>query len=390
MRITIVCGHFFPELGYLEVHLARALAALGHAVSIVTTSAVPAYVAPLVQPAKPGTHAMGPVQVIRLKPTFSLGQMVRSAHLLNTVRAQNPKLVLCIGLGKLFPAPLFAAGTLPFKVFTLLGDNAHSFGAGRGPLSKFKNLFLQRLLKAPVYRQAINRSDLLLSYTPDAPQVIGQFLGAGWKQRLLQKHRFTSLGFDPAEFFFDEELRHSYRHKLALPEPCKVVVCLTRVVPAKGLEALPELLATLQGDFVFVLGGFGADAFSRQLKEKFAAHLPAEKYRLLGFRPRSELNAWYAAADAALFTTAAISIFEALGTGLPLLLPNLQSLSHILTPASGRYYTRAPGPSDLQALLNDFPLTPSARLQRQLAAQNRFSWRRIAEGVVEANTIAGS
>ena len=39
MKIGIVSAHYMPEIGYQEVHLARAYARLGHIVKVFTSSA---------------------------------------------------------------------------------------------------------------------------------------------------------------------------------------------------------------------------------------------------------------------------------------------------------------------------------------------------------------
>jgi len=39
MRIGIVSAHYMPEIGYQEVHLAKAYARLGHTVKVFTSAA---------------------------------------------------------------------------------------------------------------------------------------------------------------------------------------------------------------------------------------------------------------------------------------------------------------------------------------------------------------
>ena len=76
----LVCGHFIPALGYLEVHLAKAFAKLGNPTIVLTTDQVPGYVQSLVENGfKPGIedHADG-YQINRLSPHFSKGQMVKA------------------------------------------------------------------------------------------------------------------------------------------------------------------------------------------------------------------------------------------------------------------------------------------------------------------------
>ena len=44
MKIAIVCGHFLPTMGYVEVHLANAFHQLGNEVQVFTSRIIPTYV----------------------------------------------------------------------------------------------------------------------------------------------------------------------------------------------------------------------------------------------------------------------------------------------------------------------------------------------------------
>ena len=44
MKIAIVCGHFLPSMGYIEVHLANAFHKLNHEIKVITTNVIPSYV----------------------------------------------------------------------------------------------------------------------------------------------------------------------------------------------------------------------------------------------------------------------------------------------------------------------------------------------------------
>ncbi|HKL03508.1 MAG TPA: hypothetical protein VJ911_07520, partial [Cryomorphaceae bacterium] len=104
MKITLICGHFIPAMGYIEVHLARAFVDLGHKVTVITSTAIPPYVKHL-----QNTFGEAPegVRVIRLKPLFKLGQIVVARGVREAVEESNPDKVIVIGLGKRFPKPVY-------------------------------------------------------------------------------------------------------------------------------------------------------------------------------------------------------------------------------------------------------------------------------------------
>lgn len=354
MKITIVCGHFIPAMGYIEVHLARAFAELGHEVSVVTSTVIPPYVAHLHQNFG---EAPDGVEVVRLKPFFSLGQIVRSKGVRGAVERSKPDQIIVIGLGKAFPKPALG---LDVHTTVLFGDNAGSYGDS----SSGKTRLLFEIFKRGTYQKAIDKADRLVAYTPESFEAAGQMLGGKWAKKLNGQKEFISLGFHPAEFYFDENLRKAKRAELGFTDTDKVVITATRLRPEKLLE---KAIPAFQNDSAskWLLVGSANDEYSFEFQRKLARAIGKERFTILPYTDRNELNAYYNAADMALFTTPAISIIEAMGSGLPVILPEEKSLAHLIQNESrGRFM------SDLIHL----PVFDENRTELSEKNRDRFSW----------------
>ena len=359
MKITIVCGHFIPAMGYIEVHLARAFAEMGHEVTVVTSTAIPPYVAHLHSDF--GEAPKG-VEVVRLKPKFALGQVVVAKGVKEAVLASSPDQIIVIGLGKAFPKPALGLGV---HTTALLGDNAASYG--HSPSGKTRLLF--ELFKRATYQKAIEKADRLVAYTPESFEAAGKMLGGKWVKKLARQKDFISLGFHPGEFFFDENLRKAKRAELGFSDRDKVVITATRFRPEKNLErAIPAFNKT--PDAKWLLVGSAEDDYAARLREKLEKTLGKERFTILPHADRKELNAFYNAADMALFTTPAISIIEAMGTGLPIILPKEKSLAHLLRDESqGRFVDT----------FENLPVFDTNRAELSEENRKQLSWKKQAE-----------
>ena len=99
MRIAIVCGHFMPEVGYVEVQMAKALSRLGHDVHVFTSNLLSPSVKAKLEPTpcySLGTSEYRKIQVTRFKAHFSLGQMVKCRGLEEGVHQFQPDVILII------------------------------------------------------------------------------------------------------------------------------------------------------------------------------------------------------------------------------------------------------------------------------------------------------
>ncbi len=378
MNITIVCGHYLPDMGYIEVHLARALIISGHKITVVTSSAVPQYVASLQKKLLPGFANDGAIAIIRLKPAFALGQIVISSGLNKHVSASKPELILVIGLGKRFPKPVFDVNC---RILTLLGDNDYSYAKG-STLNRLKSKLLFRFLKKSTYEKAVLKSAAIVAYTPESFEAAAALMSEKYKKSLLAQNHFISLGFWPDEFHIISSQRDPLRTSMGFDPNQIVLITATRVVPEKRLEKVFDLINQLPINYVWLVVGGNNSPYCQEF-ETAAGKAFGERFRMLSFRDRSNLNGLYNMADIALYTTPAISIFEALGTGLPCMLPDKKSLSHILVSAFNGFYYDEPSNPEIAAQIQKLDLSTNMRFERSAHAKQQFSWIGIAEKLVK-------
>ena len=189
-------------------------------------------------------------------------------------------------------------------------------------------------------------------------------LGSKWAKELSEQKDFISLGFHPDEFFFDAKLREEKRREMGFSYQDRVVVTATRIRPEKNLEqAIPAFENS--HDAKWLLIGSAEDDYANQLRKELDDRIGSDRFTMLPHADREKLNGFYNAADLALYTTPAISIIEAMGSGLPVILPNENSLSHLIDdPHQGQFV------SDFQSL----PFFDSSREARQRMNLHKLSW----------------
>lgn len=336
MRIAIVCGHFIPKMGYIEVHLANALHQLNHEVTVFTSTKIPNYVSSIAVIDDENI----PYKIERLQPDFTLGQMVKSKKLPSKINEFKPDLVLCIGVGKLFPQAIYEQKNTAYKIVTLLGDNEETYAKNYG-FKKLKNKLIQILLKKKIYELAIEKSFVLFPYTPSTNNIIARFINPKLVAQLHQKSVEISLGFDEKIFFFNIDERRSKRKELNLPDDELLIITATRVVPEKHLEKIVDFVDTCNQQNIsvtYLIIGFQEDDYIRNLKSYIHQKAFSSKIIMMPFMKTDKIRNYYNAADIAIFTRAAISIFEAMATGLYLFLPQQNNVKHILNDTNGHYY----------------------------------------------------
>lgn len=308
------------------MHLARALAAAGHEVVVVTSHAVPAYVKNKVNDYPfPEICIDEGVEVRRLKPLFARGQFVIGRGLLHAVKETSPQFVLVMGLGKVFPYPVL--GNTPWKTAVLLGDNSHSYIHLSGWRKRWRDI-----VKKPIYLRALQNAHRLLHYTPETKQLLKDWLGASSHQHLENKSVEISLGFNHRVFSFQPSLREQKRAELGLKGDDVLYISVGRMAENKSYDAWIGAMENLMDEnprVHLMLVGVGEDIHSQAVRQRVESGKFASRCFLLPFTSHSELLACYNAADVGFWPITAISVFEGMGTGLFLVLPEDKSLKHI-------------------------------------------------------------
>jgi glycosyltransferase involved in cell wall biosynthesis len=343
MRIAVICGHFIPELGYHEVSLAKALSVLGHEVLVITSDKIPASVRnkekfesiPLSR-----NEGLFPYSLFRLRSIISFRSVVIPVRLKKKVKELKPDLIILFGIAKMFPVPVMFSEKLPdIKILSFFGDNEDM---KRDGLSEYFKKFYRSLL----YKQAIRISDKIAFYTPSTEEIVSRITGYQWFSMYKNKLINTSLGFDSNDFYYDPELRDLSRKELGFTEEDVVIVYSSRVVCGKGLEQIIETVDSCISEgkkLKMIIIGLFNDRYGLYIRKIISNSKNSGCYHLYGFLNHQEVNKYFNCADAGIWGQASISIQQAMGTGLFVLLPERKNVSHLLTQnQNGAFYNDIP------------------------------------------------
>ena len=338
MRLGIITAHYMPEVGYQEVHLPRAFARSGHTVKVFTSNASVnlggemnklSYKSGLFNDEKYG------YEIVRL-PSVSYKSKAYSFKLKKAVFAFNPDVLIILGVAKIFPLPLLnAAFNKKVKMISIYGD-AKEYLDRTTFKQKFKTFFHElgyRFIKEPLYRKAVNYCHRLVMNIPETNDFFLGFLKGNDKKVFEQKRIMLTLGFDPDEYFFNETDMANKRSELGIAEDEVVLITSTRVNKRKNLESNITLISRLhaKGKKVkYIIVGFLGDAYEQELKAFIQSQPKPEAFICFPFLNAKEIRKLYCAADVGIWLKVAISIQEAMGTGLPVILENKPSVNHLI------------------------------------------------------------
>lgn len=399
MRVAIVCGHFMPEVGYQEVWIARTLARLGARVRVVTSVAVSSSVRWLRRAPYPAGRSWVPegYEIVRLPVAFRFRSAVLSRGVAEVVAEWSPELICLLGIGKVFGTRVLTEPALrdvPIVCFFSELDEYrrhHSLPARLVSWLQDRGL---ELFKESLYRRAIRRAQLLVCNSPGTLQWLhARCRTTEEREALTAKARVLTLGYDSRLFFFDATEREQTRQALGVAPGDVVLVTVTRVVPQKGLERIVDAVGALQHAglpvWYLLIGGMG-NAYERELRRRMQAQPRPERFQLLPFGQAEEVRQLLAGADLGIWMQIAISAHEAMGTGLPVLLPRRFSLSHLLTDGvTGWYWDEPEGFEEALAQavgqLAQLSEQERVRQRRQLAQENarRFAYEAILHQIFQ-------
>lgn len=347
MRIAVVSGHYTPELGYQEIYLARAFSRLGHHVRVFTSTAVSPTARKIVRdryPAGLGRDSRYGYDILRLSATLDFSANVLCRGLRRAVLDYGPDVIIIIGLAKLFGGSLLSP-TVSSRaaIVTVFGD-AHDY-VDTSTVSRRLRHLLQRvlffLMKRPLYRKAIAHSRRVVFNHAETPAIVRGHLGATGRAALSAKALALTLGYDPDEFFFREADRNEVRTRHGIAAREVVLVTCTRVNRRKNLERVIGLVSALAAagkPVRYIIAGFMGDEYEAELKSFIKAQPRPDAIICLPFLSHDATRQLYCAADIGVWLKAAISIQEAMGTGLAVLLEDRDIVGHLVEEGLNGWY----------------------------------------------------
>lgn len=359
MKIALIAGHFMPEIGYQEVQLAKAYAKLGYTLRVFTSNEVSASSRKIVKNVyTTGLHKDPEFgyEILRMPAMFSYNSLIVVKNLKNEVARFNPDFVVIHGIGKIFPLSLYTKSiTDKFKVITLLGNNP-DMRHSKSLFGNIKYFVVNNLLKRRIYNLATKFSNKIVVYTPSTEKIIKEIISTKYHNILVNKIVQNTLGFDEDIFYFDKTERIKIRQNLKIPIEEIVIISSTRIIKNKNIENNIDYINELhlKGHQVhYIICGFLNDAYEKEVRDYIIKKTYKKSlFYLVPFIGHTELNKYYSASDIGLWTRAAISIQEAMGAGLSVVIPYRESVSHLVKENyNGWYYSDNIKRNDLLSVL---------------------------------------
>ena len=327
--IAHVASYYIPGLGYQENFLPFEQAALGHKVHIVTGDRLaphPSYetvYAPRVGPrlVGQGEQVERGVAIHRLRVGIELK------------RHNNPWIRGTVALlHQLKPDIVHLHGVTPWsslrvifssaaKQYALVCDH-HLCGFNLMPFTVSRRAYysaFRRLLARP----AQNRMKAWLPINEDAKRVLGNVLGIRGEGVHINR-----LGADIRRFKRDPMKGEGWRRLRGIPARGKLIVHAGRLEPRKALDTLISAFAAAfprddSAEVQLAIVGDGEGGYLDNLKKQAESLQILSRVMFLGMLPHDDLPGLFNAADAGVWPgDPSITLVEAMGCGLPVVLPN--------------------------------------------------------------------
>lgn len=382
MRIAHVQDPFIPGLGYQENHLPMKQYELGHDVYIVTSHSVP-----IKSDNDEGqqTFDIGKYTYQNV-PTFRL----RSLH---HHSIENSYLIgLSNKLDEVSPDIIHLHGLFDYKTLQVIwyvkdsdvplvvdvhfdNDNFHLDSIFKKIVfSIFKMLFL------PIITKEI---DLYMPVNTIAKRFLQEDLNIS-----EDKMKLLPLGIDDT-FKPDRSAGLRIRNELNIPEEAIVIADSGKFNPTKDTDVLLSAFINLcdeHSNTHLLLIGDGPKVYVEQLLQKASQAGISDKVTLTGWINYKDLSDYYNAADVGVMPGKLASIKDALGVGLPLIVPDNDATRYFVSNDNGETFERG-NIADLKSTMgqyinNDRKRKIDGQHSRELVDE-KLSWETIADTSIE-------
>ncbi|MCU0798681.1 MAG: glycosyltransferase family 4 protein [Candidatus Thermoplasmatota archaeon] len=342
MRIAHVVSYFQPEFGYEEYYSAREQAAMGHEVHVITSDRIFPFkdasrmLADIGSPYKDrkrplGAQEMEGFTVHRGKTRFEvLFDLISYEGVVEALREIRPDVVHAHGLWQWGTRK--AASVKDELGFKLVIDE-HAYSTTYDQTKTFRNWLLDkeyRLLRAPHARRSLKKADRLVAICQETVVFLRDFYG-------IKGCELIELGIDHRKFMRDEASRERVRKELGVGDG-HLLITAGRVEREKRLEHFIEAVKlTGLKDIHLLVVGRGDQAYLERLKA-----ISDERTIFMGFKDQRALSALYSASDLGLWGKASITIREAMGCSLPLLLYDVPNMKDLIKWDNGIFVEPSP------------------------------------------------
>ncbi len=389
MKIVHVMGWYIPNMGYQENYLPSEQKKLGYDVEIVTSDRIPSFkefrgeVHDKDRVIGEGVFEDNNVTIHRLSVLLEYkdsNQLVLMG-LKSKLRELKPDIVHVHGeANPVTLQTIIYCKRLGFKVFV----DSHSNN---------DNFVLNSILKRLYYRFAKifytfleGRVQCWLPVTYASKELLTEYFDIS-----ENRMEVLPLGVNTNRFFKSERIREDYRTKLGYSKDEFVVVSSGKFDPSKEIDTLIKAFSIIVTDcpkLRLLLIGKGSNEYMNYLKSIIESNGLIEQIRILDFVDNSELGAYYNLADVGVWPgTHSISVIEALGTELPLVLPKGNNDYKVVFDANAAIDFEKNNVHSLAASLNDLVQSPEIRLKlsnnARILVKEKLSWKKVAEKSIQ-------
>lgn len=381
-RVALACGYFDWFSGYQEVGLARSLSKVADTTIFASDRVNPIFSEGHLEKIgvprryRPGWGTEQGVRILRQR-SVQWRSMVLGWPL-PMLRGQSFDLLIQVMPGQLFPAIASLGGGRTPRA-ALYGDNDAMY-ANLSPSAVRRKKFVFSCTKGRLYGFVNKRADLVYAYTNNTIGRIAPF-ASGKEIGLLP------LTYDSTVFYPDAALRHQWRSAHGVSPDEVVVVAVGKVGRAKRLDTLVSAVATMreQGARVrLAIIGLDDSEESTHLRQE-VANRGLEGAILKPFSQAADLNCAFNGSDIGVWPRLpAITVQQAMGTGLRVMIPDNDLVGHLVRSPSAGWLLPPEGPLE-QTLLKGLTVATEsgihglARSDESLAASRWLS----ADSVVD-------
>lgn len=196
------------------------------------------------------------------------------------------------------------------------------------------------------------------------------------------------LGVDIQLFCPNEADRDKIRSKYRFPNDHKVIITAGNIDPRKDIEVLLDALNEIESEYNWTLlivgrpSGPRGKAYMERIKDLVSEYGLSSNVIFKDFVPHDELSMYYNAADIGVWPgKLGITTVEAIGTGLPVIIPKSKATNYIVSNDNGSQFVRGDSESlklEMEKYINSPKKIKSHSEKSVEHARNVLSWEAIA------------
>lgn len=381
MKILHVIGYFQPELGYEEYYLAKKQAQLGHEVFVLTSDKIWPFpnwnlisekmcLENNTRYKKLGISKVDGITVIREKSSFEFWDFIVFGNIKKNIENIKPDIIHIHEPRQGFYGLLIS--NLKNKFTYRVVTDIHEYEL---PNSRLRSLEY-RFFRKRIIQDCFKNSDKILPMTKQS----NSFVKFNYKVN-VDKILTMTLGADEEQFYLDDKARLELRNKFNIREEDIVLIFTGKISKTKRIELLIEVIDILKSMNMsiklFVVGS-GDEEYLEKLKKNIKNYHLEKDIIFIDFVKPNLLYQYYNAADVGVWPSSpTISILEALACGLPISIPNSETVNHIIQDNIGNTHE-----TNVESIKNSITKIIMSKLNRRNIRENfmnRFSYIKIAE-----------